>query len=346
MNVRFASLGVLCLSALLAIGCGGSGSQTADQKKPKFEKIKIGLLLDTLHERWKRDRDLFVERAQFLGAEVLVEAAEGDKARQAQLADKLLGEGIKVLVIVPNDAEAAAAIVDKAKAQKVPVISYDRLVRNADLDLYVSFDNVKIGEMQAQYALSHAPSGNYLLIGGSPADNNAKQIREGQLAALKAAVADGKIKIVGDGWAENWKAEDAKKLTADALKKTGGKLTAIIASNDQTAGGAIAALEEAKLSGKVLVTGQDAELEASRRLVGGTQAMTVYKPLAALARMAANNAVRLAKGDGVDAGSTVNNGKKDVPARLLDPIAVDKSNIDGLLINDGFHTRDEVYGKK
>lgn len=346
MNVRFASLGALCLSALLAFGCGGSGSQTADQKKPKFEKIKIGLLLDNLHERWKRDRDLFIERAQFLGAEVLVEAAEGDKAKQAQLADKLLGEGIKVLVIVPNDAEAAAAIVEKAKAQKVPVISYDRLVRNADLDLYVSFDNVKIGEMQAQYALSHAPTGNYLLIGGSPADNNAKQIREGQLAALKAAVASGKIKIVGDDWADNWKAEEAQKQTADALKKTGGKLAAIIASNDQTAGGAIAALEAAKLAGKVLVTGQDAELEASRRLVGGTQAMTIYKPLAALARMAANNAVRLAKGDGVDAGSTVNNGKKDVPARLLDPIAVDKSNIDGLLINDGFHTREEVYGKK
>jgi D-xylose transport system substrate-binding protein len=346
VNVRFASLGALCLSALLAIGCGGSGSQTAEQKKPKFEKIKIGLLLDTLHERWQRDRDLFVERAQFLGAEVLVEAAEGDKAKQAELADKLLAAGIKVLVIVPNDAEAAAAIVDKAKAQKVPVISYDRLVRNADLDLYVSFDNVKIGEMQAQYALSHAPSGNYLLIGGSPGDNNAKQIREGQLAALKPAVASGKIKIVGDGWAENWKAEAAEQQTADALKKTGGKLAAVVASNDQTAGGAIAALDKAKLAGKVVVTGQDAELEASRRLITGTQSMTVYKPLAALARMAANNAVRLAKGDGVDAGSTVNNGKKDVPARLLDPIAVDKSNIDGLLINDGFHTRDEVYGKK
>lgn len=344
MNVRLASLGALCLTGLLAIGCGGSGSQPAEPKK-KLEPLKIGFLMDTTHERWTRDRDLFVERAQFLGAKVVVEAAEGDKDKQSQLADKLLAEDVKVLVIIPNDADAAAAIVEKAKAKKVPVISYDRLIRNADLDLYVSFDNVKIGDMQAQYALGHAPAGNYLLIGGSPKDNNARQIREGQLAALKSSVDSGKIKIVGEGWAENWKAEDATRLTEEALKKSG-TLTAIIASNDVTAGGAILALEKAKQAGKVLVTGQDAELDAARRIVAGTQAMTVYKPLAALARMAANNAVRLAKGDGVDAGSTVNNGKKDVPARLLDPIAVDKSNIDGLLINDGFHSREEVYGKK
>jgi D-xylose transport system substrate-binding protein len=344
VNVRLASLGAICLSAILAIGCGGSGSQPAEPKK-KLEPIKIGLLLDNLHERWQRDRDLFVERAQFLGARVVVEAAEGDAARQEQLADKLLADDIKVLVIVPHDADAAAAIVEKAKAKKVPVISYDRLIRNADVDLYVSFDNVKIGELQASYLLSRLPNGgNFLLIGGSPGDNNAKQIREGQLKALKEAVDSGKVKIVDQPWSENWKADEAEKSTEAALKKA--RLTAIVASNDQTAGGAIKALEKAKLAGKVLVTGQDAELEAARRIVGGTQAMTVYKPLAALARMAANNAVRLAKGDGVDAGATVNNGKKDVPARLLDPIAVDKTNIDGLLINDGFHTHDDVYGKK
>ncbi len=344
MNVRFASLGALCLSAMLAMGCGGSSSQPAEQKK-KLEPIKIGLLLDTLHERWQRDRDLFVERAQFLGAKVLVEAAEGDKDKQAQLADKLLGEEVKVLVIVPNDAEAAAAIVEKAKARKVPVISYDRLIRNADLDLYVSFDNKKVGEMQAQYALGRAPSGSYLLIGGSPKDNNAQQVRDGQMEALKEATSSGKVKIVDQAWADNWRADEAEKATTAALKKSP-KLAAIVASNDQTAGGAIQALEKAKLAGKVLVTGQDAELEAARRIVEGTQAMTVYKPLSALARMAANNAVRLAKGEGTDASATVNNGKKDVPARLLDPIAVDKTNIDGLLINDGFHTREEVYGKK
>jgi D-xylose transport system substrate-binding protein len=349
MTRRSILLWTLTLTTLAAAAgaCGGgSSSGDAAAERQKLERIKIGFLMDTTHERWIRDRDLFTERAQFLGANVLTEAGEGDKDKQAQLADKLLAEGIKVLVIVPNDATAAAAIVEKAKAKNVPVISYDRLVRNADVDLYVTFDNVKVGEMQAEYLLNRAPTGNYLLIWGAESDDNAHQIREGQMKVLKPAIDSGKIKIVGQGWAANWRAYEAERMTDAALKKSGNNLAAIVASNDVTAGGAIKALERANLAGKVLVSGQDAELEGARRIVQGTQAMTVYKSLAALARMAANNAVRLAKGDGVDAGSTtVNNGKKDVPARLLDPIPVDKNNMDGLLINDGFHTREQIYGK-
>jgi D-xylose transport system substrate-binding protein len=346
MTRRSILLWTLTLSTLATAACGGGSSSSGDAERTKLERIKIGFLMDTTHERWIRDRDLFTERAQFLGANVLTEAGEGDKVKQAELADKLLAEGIKVLVIVPNDASAAAAIVEKAKAKNVPVISYDRLVRNADVDLYVSFDNVKVGELQAEYLLNRVPTGNYLLIWGAESDDNAHQIREGQMKVLKPAIDSGKIKIVGQGFAANWRAGEAERLTDAALKKTGNNLAAIVASNDVTAGGAIKALERAGLSGKVLVSGQDAELEAARRLVQGTQVMTVYKPLAALARMAANNAVRLAKGDGVDAGATtVNNGKKDVPARLLDPIPVDKNNMDGLLVNDGFHTKEQIYGK-
>lgn len=344
MTRRAITLWALGLAIAVAAACGGSSDSQAPEKK-KLERIKVGFLLDTTHERWTRDRELFTERATTLGAQVLTEAGEGDQDKQAQLADKLIAEGVKVLVIVPNDADAAAAIVEKAKAKGVFVISYDRLIRNADIDLYVSFDNVKVGEIQAQYLLGRAPSGNYLLIGGSETDNNAKQVREGQMKVLAPAVKSGAVKIVGEGWARNWGAADAETQTAAALKKTGNKLTAIVASNDVTAGGAIAALEKVKLDGKVLVSGQDAELDAAQRVVKGTQVMTVYKPLSALARMAANNAVRLAKGDPVDAGASVNNGKKDVPARLLDPIPVDKNNLDGLLINDGFHTRDQIYGK-
>jgi len=302
--------------------------------------------MDNTHERWQRDKELMSERAHTLEVAFVSEAADGDQAKQAQLADKMIAGGVKALILVPHDAEGAAAIVEKAAAQKVPVISYDRLVRNADVAMYVTFDNAKVGELQAQYLLDKAQTGNFLLIGGSPTDNNAKEIREGQMKVLKPAVAAGKIKIVGDGWADNWSADEAQKQTEAALKKTGNKLAAIVASNDLLAGGAVKALAVVKLDGKVLVSGQDAELEACKRIVAGTQAMTVYKPLASLARMAANNAVHLAKGDPVDAVSTVNNGKKDVPARLLDPIAVDKNNMDGLLINDGYHSRQEIYGKK
>jgi D-xylose transport system substrate-binding protein len=329
--------------AAFAIACGGSSG--GDQNAPARPRgLQIGFLMDTQHERWLRDRDLFIERAQHREAHVIVEAADGDRVKQSQLADKLLAEGIKVLVLIPNDAEAAAEIVEKAKAKKVPVISYDRLVRNADVDLYVAFDSVKVGEIQASYLLQRAKEGNYLLIGGSPSDTNAKAIREGQLKVLGPAVKSGAIKIVDQPWADNWRADAAAGFTEAALKKTGNKLAAIVASNDQTAGGAIGVLEKNHLAGKVLVSGQDAELDAVRRLVAGTQAMTVYKPLDALARMAADAAVRLAKGEAVDAGTTVNNGKRDVPSRLLDPIACDKSNLDGLLINDGFHTREAIYG--
>jgi D-xylose transport system substrate-binding protein len=346
MTTKATSLWALGFVALLSTtGCGGSSSPaTGTSARPT--RLTIGFLMDNTHERWQRDKQLMGERARALEIALVSEAAEGDQAKQAQLADKLIGEGIRALVLVPHDATAAAPIVDKAVAAKVPVISYDRLVRNADVAMYVTFDNAKVGEMQAQYLLDKAPSGNFLLIGGAQSDNNAKEIRDGQMKVLQPAVAAGKIKIVGDGWADNWSADEAQKQTEAALKKTGNKLAAVVASNDQLAGGAIKALAAAKLDGKVLVSGQDAELEACKRLVAGTQAMTVYKPLSALARMAVNNAVRLAKGEAIDAASTVNNGKKDVPSRLLDPIAVDKNNLDGVLINDGYHTRDEVYGKK
>jgi D-xylose transport system substrate-binding protein len=225
------------------------------------------------------------------------------------------------------------------------VISYDRLILNADVDLYMSYDNRAVGELQAQYLRNRAPDGNYILIGGAPTDHNAKLIREGQLAALEDAVKRGDIKIVAEPMTPDWQADAAMKLTEAALKKAQNKVVAVVASNDITAGGAIQALEKAGLAGKVLVSGQDANLEAARRLVKGTQAMTVYKPLRPLARGAAQAAVQMAKGEKVEGTSTVNNGTKQVQAVLFTPITVHKGLVDQLLINEKFHTREEVYGK-
>ena len=200
------------------------------------DKIKVGLLLDSLvEERWQRDRDLFVERVKELGGEAIVKAANRDAALQEQQARELLDQGVKALVIVAADTEKAAAIVAAAAEKKVPVISYDRLIRDADVALYVSFDNVKVGRMQAEYLLNQAPKGNYLLIGGSPTDNNAKLLRQGQMEMLKPAIAAGSVKIVGEGWADNWSEENAKALTEEALKKARNNLAAIVASNDRTA---------------------------------------------------------------------------------------------------------------
>jgi D-xylose transport system substrate-binding protein len=333
---------VLAAMALVAIGCGG-GSQQRHLQPPA---LKIGLLLDSLkEERWKRDRDLFVERAKELGADVAVREANGDPALQEKQARELLADNTKVLVVVPADTEKAAAIVAAAAEHKVPVISYDRLIRNADVALYVSFDNVKVGRMQAEYLLNQAPKGNYVLIGGSPTDNNAKLLRQGQMEMLKPAIAAGSVKVVADPWADGWAAEKAKEETAAALKKAHNNVVAVVASNDSTASGVVEALADEKLAGKVYVSGQDAELGAMRRIVKGTQAMTVYKPIRPLARMAAGAAVNMAKGQTEDGLVSIDNGKKEVPARLLEPISVDKESMDRTVIADGYHKQSEVYGQ-
>ena len=294
-------------------------------------------------ERWQRDRDLFLERAQQLGADVLVEAAERDDAKQLQQAESLLARGVQVLVVVPHSSEAAAQIVEAAKKRSVPVISYDRLILKADIDMYLSYDNRDVGEQQAQFLRNRAPKGNYILLGGAPTDHNAKLIREGQMAALEDAVKSGEIKIVADPWVPDWQADAAMQLTDAALTKARNQVVAVVASNDVTAGGAIKALEKHGLAGKVFVSGQDANVDAVRRIVSGTQIMTVYKPLRPLARAAASTAVQMAKGEKVEGTSTVDNGMKQVQAILFSPTTIHKDLIP-ILYSDRFLTPAQVNG--
>jgi len=342
-------LALVSLVAALALwGCGGGSGTPAKTpgRKGAEPPVKIGLLLDNLHERWARDRDMIQEVVTDMGGELLVATADSDQTRQAQQAEKMLEDGAKALIIVAHDTENAAPIVDKANAKNVPVIAYDRLIRNADLALYVGFDISRVGALQASHVLAAAPKGNYILIGGSPTDGNAKVLREAQMKVLAPAVKKGAIRIVGDGWAADWSADAAASLTEQGLAKAKGQVAGIVASNDVTAGGAIRVLEAKGLAGKVAVSGQDAELEAARRIVAGTQTMTVYKSLRTMTRLAARSAVLLAKGEKLDVIPTVNNGKRDVPVMMFDPIAVDAENLDGLLIGDGFLKRADVYGKK
>lgn len=345
--MRFTStLLIVLLAALLpTLGCVCAPSDVRIAGAAvKTGPVRIGFSMDTLkEERWQRDRDYFVARAKELGAEVLVQAANGDDAVQTQQAENLLTQGVDVLVVAPHNAEIAASIVESARNQGVPVLSYDRLIRNSDVDLYVSFDNVKVGETQARYLLDRAPKGNYLLIGGSPTDNNARLFRQGQMNILQPAIDRGDVKIVADQWAREWLASEALKHTENALTQSGNDIVAVVASNDGTAGGAIRALEEQQLAGKVFVSGQDAELAAIQRVVGGTQAMTVYKPVQQLARRAAEAAVALARREQVDATSTVPNGFKDVPSVLLEPIVVDKKNVMQTIVSDGYHKMEDIY---
>jgi D-xylose transport system substrate-binding protein len=249
-----------------------------------------------------------------------------------------------VLVVVPHNAKTTATIVESAHKMGVPVIAYDRLIADADLDYYVTFDPTKVGELQAEYALANKPKGNYVLIGGAPTDNNALLVRKGQLNILQPSIDKGDIKVVADQWAKDWQAVEALKIMENALTRNHNQVDAVVVSNDGTAGGALQALGEQKLLGKVLVTGQDADLAACQRIVAGSQTMTIYKPIEALATKAADLAVKLAKKEAVtEPTRPVNNGKKDVPSILLDSIAVDKANLDATVIKDGYHKREDVY---
>lgn len=306
--------------------------------------------MDSLRvERWRKDRDIFIEEAKRLGAEVIVQSADGDEQRQNEQAENLITQGVDVLVVIPKDSVAAAQIVKSAHEENIKVIAYDRLIRESEPDLYISFDNEQVGYLQAEYLMERKPSGNYFLLGGAPSDNNAQLLREGQERALKPAIDKGDIKLVADGnhWTVNWDPNDALTKTEQVLTQTNNQIDAVVASNDGTAGGVIQALEGQNLAGKVLVSGQDAELAACQRIVKGTQTMTVYKPIRLIAKEAAQAAVALAKGEKIEkAKQKVNNGKIDVPSILLTPIQVDKDNLDDVVIKDGFHTRDKVYQTK
>ena len=301
--------------------------------------------MDTLkEERWQRDKTLVEQRARELGATVDVQVANGDDAVQTKQCENMLAKGIDVLIVVPHNGEIASSIVEAAHRRGVPVIAYDRMIRNSDVDLHLAHGQERIGRLQAEYALKHAPKGNYVLIGGAPTDYNALIYRSGQMKVLKPAIDRGDIKIISQQYAKDWRADEALRITEDALLRTDRKLAAIIASNDGTAGGAISALQAAKLGGQVLVTGLDAEKVAIQRIVQGQQTMTVYTPIQPLAFGSVEAAIKLARKEPVNAPDRINNGKIDVPTILYDSVVVDKNNVDETVIKDGYHKREEIYG--
>jgi D-xylose transport system substrate-binding protein len=322
----------------------------------KARKPRIGLSLDTLkEERWQRDRDTFVAKAQALGAEVVVLSANSDDVQQIRDCNSLLGQNIDVLVIAPHNGDAMSKAVKEAHASNVPVCAYDRLIKNCDLDYYFTFDNVKVGELQGRFLMERLfPAGpvsggekkRIARIYGAPTDNNAKLFKQGQDNSLKPFLDNGQLEVVFADWAEDWKPENGKKITQAALTKAGtAGLTAILASNDGTAGGAIQALREERLAGTIMVTGQDADLDACRRILAGEQTMTIYKPLKLLAEQAAESAVALAKKQPIKTTASYDNGKREVPTVQVDIIAVHKGNIRETVVKDGFHKEAELFGK-
>jgi D-xylose transport system substrate-binding protein len=300
-------------------------------------KLQIGFSIEDMKgERWQTDLNSFEVRAKQLGTEVISRDAGGDADRQFQQVQDMIKAGIKVLVLMPRDTTKASRMVDAAKSANVKVISYDRLVQNSDVDLFVSFDRLEIGRMQAEYLVKQAPIGNYVLIAGSPSDEGAKTLHDAQMSVLQPYINRGDIKVIADAYTKDWLPSEAYLFMLKAIDSAQGQIAAVLASNDGLAGGAIQALREHKLDGKVAVSGQDADLAAVICIAQGTQTMTVYKPIANEAVTAAEEAVHLAKGENTHAHGTVNNGKRNVPAILLKPVVVTKENIKTTVVKDGF----------
>lgn len=343
---------LICGITMLAILAGAcvSGTQptntdTARKKKGPNDPVSIGFSMDTLkEERWQRDKDLVEKRCKELGMQVNVQVANGDDSLQIKQSENLLTQGVDVLIVAPHNGEIAAAIVEAAHRQGVPVIAYDRLIKNADLDLYISHQVVKIGEMQAQYLLDHVNKkpANFVIVGGSPTDNNAILLHQGQMNVLKPAVDRGDVKIVTDQYAKEWQASAALNIVENALTQSNNQVDGVVCSNDGTARGAVQALEGQGLAGKVLVSGQDADLASLKLIVEGKQTMTIYKAIQPLAHGAVDAAIKLARGEKIATTDTIDNGRKQVPAILLEPIAVDRNNLLDTVVKDGYQTLEQI----
>jgi D-xylose transport system substrate-binding protein len=333
----------LLLISLFVISCAGGGADNKNASTAK--KIKIGFAMDTVkEERWQRDHDAFEAHCAKLQVDCQIRVADNKADKQANDVDNLLTSGIDVLVIAPHDATQAASMVDKAKAQGVPVISYDRLINSDKIDLYISHQVPVIGKKIAEYALQKVPKGNYVMVYGASTDNNAEIMKKEQLAVLKPAIDSGDVKIVAEQNITDWKPELALNFAENALTQNNDNIQAFVVSNDGMAGGVISALSKKNLAGKIVVTGQDAQKEALKNIAEGKQSMTVYKPIIPLADAAVESAIKLAKKEPLTTTPFKNDALgKDVPAILLEVVVVDKNNLMDTVIKDGFAKYEEVY---
>jgi D-xylose transport system substrate-binding protein len=301
----------------------------------------IGFSMDSLVvERWQRDIDVFSRSARELGAELILRVADQDPAVQENQVRELMDRGIDVLVIVPNDADRLSKVVAEVKARGIPVLSYDRLVRRAGVDLYVSFDNEKVGSLMAEALVQAVPAGEFVIINGARNDNNAVLLNRGLHRVLDPRVAAGRIRIAAEFWPDSWDSAGSK-AQLETIVAADRNIQALIAGNDMLAEAAINVLSENRL--KVKVAGQDADLAACQRIAEGSQYATIYKPIDRLALKAAGFAVMLAKGEPLGVDSYIDDGLKPVPYARLEPILVTKGLLEATVIKDGFHQAKAIY---
>ena len=326
---------------LLLTSCG-NGEPKDTSKKEEEDKIQIGVSFDSfVVERWERDRDVFVSVAKEMGAEVNVQNANGDIEEQKKQLDYFIKKGMDVIVIVCIDSNELKGHVQKAKDAGIKVIAYDRLIKNADVDLYISFDNEKVGSMMAQALINEGiAGGSVLMLEGSSADNNVFLVEKGFRQTMNRY----NVTILDQMYADGWQSELAATYIYENRELVS-QADAIMCGNDSMASKTVHALSEMRLADDILVVGQDADLEACQRIVEGTQVMTVYKPVEKLAKRAAECAVLLAKGEEIEGEdvSAINDGSYQITYVSLEPISVNAYNMNEVIIGSGFHLKEDVY---
>ena len=349
-------LSVVALVCFGTFGCskdnGEKTKETPEAAKENSGKIKVGLSFsDFATERWAVERDKMTKLLKDKGYEVIAQGANHDPKTQNDQIENMVTQGAKVILIVAEDGAASAIAVDKAKRAGVPCIAYDRLIKTPNVACYISFDNVEVGREQARGILKVKDSGRFVLLGGSPTDNNAVLFRNGQMEVLQPLIDKGQIRIVADQWVDNWEQEIALKKMENILTAQKNQIDAVVASNDNTALGAIQALKAQKLAGKVPISGQDASLAGCRAIVDGDLTMTVYKDYNQLVPLAIDIAIKLANGEKVEGLKNYSlaelsldkNLKGEIPCKFIKVVPVDKNNIYDVIVKSGIKPWGEVY---
>ncbi len=336
--------GLLCLLIILlgsTVSCGQNERREADPSEVEEDKIQIGMSFDSfVIERWIRERDVFVSVAKELGAEVNVQNANGNLEEQRNQIEYFIEKGLDVIVIVCTDSEGLTEQVRKAREKGIKVIAYDRLITGVELDLYVSFDNEMVGKLMAEELIKAGiAEKSVLMLGGPLTDNNVPLVEGG----FRKVMEGNSVTVLDSVHVDSWRAEVAAEYIYNNVEIVD-KADAIMCGNDNIATQVASALSVTRLAGDRPVVGQDADLEACQRIVEGTQLMTVYKPVEKLARQAAVCAVKLAKGEalGEEAGM-IESGSYQVPYVRLEPLAVTKENMNEVIIESGFHRKEDVY---
>ncbi|MCT4633097.1 MAG: sugar ABC transporter substrate-binding protein [Firmicutes bacterium] len=351
---KYSKVLALVLMVILVVpmmfGCGSKPAETSgDGGTEKMEKFVIGISLPTQREeRWVKDKEAMEKYAAELGYEVKVQIADADQAQQAQQVENLLTQGIDVLILAPHDASASAELVKKAKEENVPVISYDRLVTSSeDLDYYLSFDNEAVGRLQGDYFTKNVENGTIMLFAGAPTDNNAKLFFNGAMSVIQPKIDSGDYTVIGGTdfqqvATDNWVPANAQNRASNILTANADATVAgVLAPNDGTAGGIIEAFKAAGLDVPV-VTGQDSEVAAVKRIKIGEQSMTIFKDTRALAKAAIDMAVSLSNGEEIEANGAVDNGVKEVKSVLLEPVVVTQDNFQEVLVDSGYINEDDL----